>query len=180
VVLNFIPVNLAIQNAFGLEFNGSYTLASWRSVNTNFDFYRALTKGDYKGVSFAADTYSWSTRGSFRFKLPQQLNIQSSFNYRAPRITTQGSRKAIYSTDLAISKEILKRNGSLTFRISDVFNSRKYSSITSGPVFYSESDFQWKARQFTMTFSYRINPAAKNNYHRRGSRGLDVKYEIGF
>lgn len=77
--------------------------------------------------------------------------------YRAPNNRAQGRVKSITVINLAASRDVLKGNGTVTFSIQDVFNSRRWRSITETENFYSESDFQWRPRQFQLTFSYRFN-----------------------
>ena len=96
----------------------------------------------------------------------KQLETQIRFNYRAPRETTQGRRKAIYTMDLGISKDLLKKKATLTLSVRDVFNSRKRRFETFGPDFYREGEFQWRSRVTTLKLNYRINQKK-----RRGGRG---------
>ena len=90
-----------------------------------------------------------------------KVDFQASFRYRAPQETTQGRRKSIYSLDLSLGKDVLKGKGTLVASVRDVFNSRKRRSITETSNLYSTSEFQWRARQFLLTFSYRINQKKK-------------------
>ncbi|TNE60039.1 MAG: TonB-dependent receptor [Bacteroidetes bacterium] len=151
------PVNLSTQNDFGLEFTGSYEPLEFWKINGNLNFFRSITKGTYEGQEFNADTYTWSGRVSSRISLWKKVDIQKTFNYRAPRNTTQGRSKAMYHLDLAASMDILKSKGTLTLSVQDVFNTRRWRYITEGVDFYTEGDFQWRARQVNLTFSYRIN-----------------------
>lgn len=63
----------------------------------------------------------------------------------------------MYHFDLGASTDILKNNGTLTLSVRDVFNTRRWRSATEGDNFYAENDFQWRARQVSLTFSYRLN-----------------------
>ncbi|MFK7933193.1 MAG: outer membrane beta-barrel protein, partial [Saprospiraceae bacterium] len=84
------------------------------------------------------------------------------------RETTQGESKSIYSFDLAASRDILNKKGTLTFSVRDIFNSRRRRYIQFGDDFFREGDFQWRARQFTLTLNYRLNQKKKRE---RGGRG---------
>ena len=161
-----LPVNLSTQHAFGLEFNVSYDLAQWWKTNASFNFYRAITEGSYEGESLEADTYTWNTRFNSRWAISKKLDTELSFNYRAPRETTQGRTRSIYSINLGASKEILNDKGTLTLSVRDLLNSRKRRSVTDFPGFYSESEFQWRVRQVLLSFTYRLNQKK-----RRGGRG---------
>jgi len=60
-----------------------------------------------------------------------------------------------------VSKDILNNNGTLTLNVIDVFNSRKFRSITEGANFYTYSVSQGRLRQINLTFNYRLRQAKK-------------------
>jgi ferric enterobactin receptor len=165
------PVNLATRNDYGLSFTGSYEpLPKWQ-INGNLNLFRSITEGAYEGQDFNADTYTWFGRISSRVDLWKKVNVQTTFNYRAPRKNPQGKEKAMYHADLGISTDILQNNGTLTFSVNDVFNTRKRRYITEGADFYTEGSFQWRARQATLTFSYRLNRQKEPERERDGDGG---------
>ena len=77
----------------------------------------------------------------------------------------------MYHADLAASLDILKSKGTLTLSVRDVFNSRRWRYITQGDDFYNEGDWQWRARQISMTVSYRINRQKDREKGREGGEG---------
>src|SRR5690606_26298249 len=129
----------------------------WWKLDFNFNFFYSDIDGSNIIETYKATTYSWFVRQTSRFTLPKNLNVQLRGNYEAPQNTAQGKRKALYYADFSLSKDILNRRGTITFNILDVFNSRKTRSITEGINFYTESDFQFRRRQFNLTINYRIN-----------------------
>jgi outer membrane receptor protein involved in Fe transport len=155
------PENLLTEDAFGLEVTTSYDPYKWWRLSADFNFFRAITDGGNIDESLTADTYSWFTRGTSRFTVDKKTDVQVRFNYRAPQRVTQGRRLAMYSIDLAASRDILSDKGTLTLSVRDLLNSRKWRYITEGEgpgfSFYTEGDFQWRARQVTLTFNYRLN-----------------------
>ncbi len=155
------PENLATENSYGLEFNYSYDPVDWWRINGDFNFFRAITSGeivDAEGVkqSLEADTYTWFTRLTSRTTW-KDTDFQVRLNYRAPRENTQGKTKSVTSIDIGISKDILKNKGTITLSIQDLLNNRRYRSTQELDNFYAESDFQWRARQATLSFNYRLN-----------------------
>ncbi len=167
------PENLATQDSYGLEFNYSLDPYKWWRLSGDFNFFRAVTSGDFinsRGQlqSLDADAYSWFTRFTSRTTFWKNTDLQLRLNYRAPQITTQGRDKAITAIDLGLSKDILKNKGTLTLSIQDVFNSRRYRSTINQPDFFSEIDFQWRARQTTLSFNYRLNQQQRKGADRGG------------
>lgn len=167
------PVNLAERDDIGFEFTGSYNPFEWWKMNGNLNLFRSTTKGEYEGQLLEAEAFSWFGRLSSRLTLWKKVDVQASFNYRAPRNTTQGRSKAMYHADLGASMDILKNKGTLTLSVRDVFNTRRWRSITEGDDFYSEGDFQWRARQVSLTFSYRLNRDKEKEREREGGDGGD-------
>lgn len=152
-----IPVNLGIQNAYGVELNFNYDFLKWLRYDVSLNFYQAITEGEYLEENFYSNARTMTGRTSTKFKLPKALDMQLSFFYRAPRATTQGRRDAMYSLDAGISKDILNNNGTLILNGRDLLNTRKFSGYSEGPDFYSEEESVWRNRQITLTFNYRIN-----------------------
>jgi ferric enterobactin receptor len=155
------PENLATENSFGYEFTTSLSPYKWWKIDGSFNFFRAITNGANFDASLKSDTYSWFTRLTSRFTFWKNTDFQIRGNYEAAQQTPQGRRKAIAVMDLAVSKDILKNNATLTLNVSDVFNSRIYRSITEGVNFYTESRGQGRLRQVNLTFNYRLHQAKK-------------------
>ncbi|WP_460958700.1 TonB-dependent receptor [Spirosoma litoris] len=155
------PENLATEHSYGAEFAGSYALYKWWKLDGSVNFFRAITNGGNLDASYQSDTYSWFTRMTSRFTIWRNTDFQMRGNYEAPQKTPQGTRQAIVTLDLSVSKDILKNNGTLVLNVLDVFNSRRYRSITEGANFYTESNSQGRLRQINLTFNYRLHQAKK-------------------
>jgi outer membrane receptor protein involved in Fe transport len=155
------PINLATQDAYGLEFNFQYEFADWYEVTANLNLFRAITVGNYEGQDFGADNFSSSGRLINRFEV-WNSDLQASFNLRGAATTPQGRSLGIYTLDLGWSKDILKGNGTITLSVRDLFNTRYRRSYTSGitesgGTFNQYSRFQWRERQINVNFTYRLN-----------------------
>jgi outer membrane receptor protein involved in Fe transport len=164
-----VPVNLGNEHSFGFEFSGSYELTKWWDLIGNMNFYREISEGEYEGITYSNDTYAVSGRIRSKFRIKKKLNLQTSLQYNSPQSTNQGSSKARYSWNASMSLDCFKGNGTLSFNARDILNSRVRRNIVESQYFYSESEFQWRSRQFTLSFVYRINQ--KKGRDRSGSFG---------
>ena len=151
-----MPLNLGKEDAFGLEANFTYDPAEWLSMNGNANFYRSIIIGEFEGESLDRDTYTYNFQMAAKVKVGE-LDFQLRGNYRGPEITTQGERKSIYWMDLGANYKIMDGRGIFNFNIRDLFNSRRYRGFTETDVYRETSEFQWRARQFSLTFTYLIN-----------------------
>jgi len=178
------PINLDYNNRYGFEFTANYTpLKKWR-LNANFNIYKSSTRGVYENVFeddsnnlitetiiFDNDNYRWFTRLSSTTTLPYKISWQTRLSYRGPSETAQSKRKGIFSTNMSLSKDILKDKGTLVLNVSDLFNSRKRKSDTNTNLIDSYSEFQWRERQVRLTFTYRINQNKKRERQQRDNNG---------
>lgn len=160
------PINLGMRDSYGIEFSGSMEITDWWNFNGSFNFFKAITKGDYEGQNFDAETWAWNARFVTKWKIKKKFNLQTSLMYRSPRITAQGETLPMYGWDAGLSLDCLKGKGTLTFSARDILNRRRRGSIVVTDEFRSESAFQWRARTFLLNFNYRINQKK-----RRGGRG---------
>ncbi|MBX3254182.1 MAG: TonB-dependent receptor [Chitinophagaceae bacterium] len=165
-----VPENLATENSFGAELTGSYSPRPWWKMDGSFNFFRAITDGSNLSDEFESDTYSWQVRLLSRTTVWKNTDIQLRGNYEAPQQTPQGRRKSLATLDLSVSKDILKNKATITLNVLDVFNSRKYRSITEGANFYASGSSQGRLRQANLTFNYRLRQAKK-----KVKEGLDAE-----
>jgi len=171
------PENLNTETSFGLEFTGSYKPWEWLDLDANANFFRVETDGGNLGDQFRAEANTFFGRFTSRLEIDKKTDGQIRFNYSAPRNNTQGRTKSLYSLDLGFSREILNDRGTLTLSVRDVFNSRRRRYVQVGDNFYSEGDFQWRARQATLTLSYRLNQQQRRRAgNRDGGGDYDGEY----
>jgi hypothetical protein len=174
VIIRSIPINLSTNERIGAELGLIYNPEKWLRLNGSFNFFQFNSDGVFNGTNFGAKNTSWFSRFSSKVTLPGKIDWQTNASYRGPTENAQTRNKGIFSLDLAFSKDILNDNGTLALSASDLLNSRKRISLTQTPFFTSESEFQWRERQITLSFIYRINQNKKAD---RGGR--DQEFDDG-
>lgn len=168
-LITTFPINLSTENAAGLEFSFSYSLFKWWRVILSANAFYFITNGEFEDQSFYAEAFTARGRFTSKWTVWKRLDIQTAFMYRAPRNTPQGRSLSIYSWDVGLSVDVLKGNGTVTFSARDLLNSRRRRWELNTPTLISTNDFQWRARQFNLTFTYRLNEKKKRG--RDGDRG---------
>lgn len=128
-----------------------------------------ITNGEFEDQSFYAEAFTARGRFTSKWTVWKRLDIQTAFMYRAPRNTPQGKSLSLYSWDVGLSVDVLKGNGTVTFSARDLLNSRRRRWELNTPTLVSTNDFQWRARQFNLSFTYRLNQKKKRG--RDGDRG---------
>ena len=167
------PINLSTQDAVGLELSFSYNVFKWWRATLNANGFYSIINGDYEDQSFYAETFSATGRFTSKWTIWKKLDVQSSFMYHAPRNTPQGRNLSMYSWDAGMSIDVLKGNGTVTFSAKDILNSRRRRWEIDTPTLVSTNDFQWRARQFVLSFAYRLNQKKKRGGRGEGGGGAD-------
>jgi len=163
------PVNLATEDRFGFEFTLNYSPFKWWKLNSNFNFFRNETDGEYTYLRTDTTTNtqtpittnldnSWFTRLTSKVNLPYKIDWQTNVTYNGPQTTAQGKNKGNASANLGFSKDLLKDKATIALNVQDLFNSRKRISETYLPgISNNYSEMQWRTRQIMLSFTYRFN-----------------------
>lgn len=175
-IIERTPINLATEDRYGFEFTVTYNPIKKWNINANFNYFQQTITGDTpNGLSLDNTNNSWFARLNNKYTLPGKIEWQTSLNYRGPQEDAQNKREGVFSTNMAFSKDLLKDKASIAFNVNDLFNSRKRISETFTETFNSDSEFQWRERSFTLSFTYRFNQQKKRQ--ERGGSGGDYDYE---
>jgi len=70
----------------------------------------------------------------------------------------------------ALNKPLFNDKATLSFRVSDIFNSSRRKSTTETADFRNYTEFQWRQPSYIFTFTYRINER-KMERRRNNRRG---------
>lgn len=174
------PLNIGVEERYGMEFTTTYTpFKKWR-LSGNINVFQQKVTGSYtymnystgleEETDFSSDNFSWFARLTSKLTLPAAIDFQANMMYMGPSKNAQSENEGMFSTNLALSKEILNDNATISLNVSDLFNSRKRRSTTMTDRVISYSEFQWRQRQITLNFMYRFN--MKKN-ERRQERNMD-------
>lgn len=178
-IIRTLPINLSTNQRIGVEAGFLYNPVKWLRMNGSFNLFRFIKDGGFNGVSFDADNTSWFARLSTKVTLPSKIDWQTNAFYRGPQQNAQTESEGILSVNLAFSKDLFDEKATIGFNVSDLFNSRKRQSFTQTPTFTSDSEFQWRERQFNMVFTYRFNQKKQRDRGGRQQNFDDEEFEGG-
>lgn len=159
--------NLDFKRNYGVEFTYAYfPNKKWR-LNGDLNMYHSLSKGSFwherKEVFVGGGSFSMDSNVSSKYKIREKLNTQITLSYSAPRRTTQGLNRATTALDLAAGFDFLKKNGTITLSVNDLFNSRRRRSYSEDATFFSEDNFLWQSRIVLLSFNYRFRQKKEPN-----------------
>lgn len=178
-IIQSTPINLSTNKRYGAEMGLMYSPQRWLRLNGSFNYFQFNTEGSFEGVDYGAKNNSWFARFSSKVTLPAKIEWQTNAFYRGARQSAITETDPMFSINMAASKDILKDKATLTFNVSDLLNSRKRQAYTVTDSFESYEEFQWRKRQFTLSFIYRFNQTKENNRKQQGGRGNGDDMEEG-
>lgn len=174
------PVNAGDEVRYGAELVASTQLASWWRLFGNINFYGYDSDAEYYDeitdttYDLSGDGFSWFGRMSNNIRLPYSTDMQVSGFYYAGSENAQSKREPMWGVDVALSKDILQGDGTLSFNVRDLFETRRRKMMNFGPGYESNMDMQWRGRQFNLSFTYRIN---QNKKRERMANGQEMEAE---
>lgn len=177
--------NLASSKNYGLEIVWTQPVATWWRLMANFSYFKTTVDG-HGITNLNQEATSWTTRIMSSFTFWGKTQLQLVFNYNSPTITmggmfggfgggggrygsstvmAQGKMYEMYGLDLALRKDFLGDKLSITFRLSDVFNTRKFGGELNGYGFSTKFNRKMDTRVLYLGISYKFN-----NYKERRER----------
>lgn len=166
-------LNLGSNNSYGLELVAVQPVTKWWKVNANWSIFKVdLVSQNSQGV-FVRSQNSWTARLNSQFMLWKDGGIQLMANYRSSIVTPQGRLGEVYSVDVSFRKTILKKKATLTFRVSDLFNTQKFNSLTEGLGFSSSSYNNRETRVAFVGLTYRFNKKITTRLERRERKKIN-------
>ncbi len=169
--------NLTDEYAYGIEITGATEILPWWRINANYSYFQTEIKdaGLYEGLS--RKSVSWMAKVNSNMTLWEGILFQLSGNYNSPRLEAQGKSHAMYTIDGALRKDFLKGDLTVTLRVSDILNSRRFNSETFGSRFYSSDERRFDSRNVFLGISYRFNNFKRSTDRERGM-GDDSEMDV--
>ncbi len=172
--------NLNSDQALGLEMMANLLLTRWWDLmaSSNIYHYKVTRLEQDGGGTRERNTFNLRANSNFRIS-KTGTRIQLTGLYNGPSVDAQGSSEAWWMTNIGVRQDFLENALSITLRVSDVFGTMKWASVTEGTNFTSQSEFSRQSPIFGISVSYKIN----NYKQRRGdSPGGDMDFggEMGF
>ena len=154
--------NVASSKRSGLEITAKNKLFKILDLTTTANFYYYKLDGftyliDGQTVTGQDNhNFTWNARMQASFKLPYDLTVQTTFNYRSRQVISQGHRKANYGMNIGVRKNFLNKMFTLAINCRDVLNSRKWESNTESDTFtrFQKNRRQSRTVNVTLTWNF--------------------------
>ena len=165
------PINIAENNRTGFEFTLSYNPSRKSRIFLNFNLFNSETIGIHEGVDLGRTNLSWFSRANAKFTIFKDIDWQTQVFFRGPRETAQSKSRGMIFTSMALNKDVFKKKGTLSFRVTDLFNTAMYRSKTFTPTFTNDALYRRSLPSFNLSLTYRINQNDKPQSRRPQGSG---------
>ncbi len=151
----------------------------WSFTWSASNFYETIDAGNV-AVGLSSARYTWSTKLNTSFNYKRIVDLQLSGSYRSPMVRPQGQMLAMYFMDVALTWRFWKGMGSLTLRVSDVFDTREFNIEVQDPLFSRDMFRKRESRIGYLTFQYRFgkNDQKRNNRRKEEQPGGGERMEF--
>ena len=168
------PINLGTDDRYGLDLNFNWDATKWLKFLGNVDLFGYKTTGISNApellgrpLSFEGKGFATRARLTSTFKIDKTFSFQLQGFYRGGQKTENQTRDDMYALNFGASKTIWDGNGTVSFNIQDIFNTRAMRSTTNTSEFSRDSYMQWQPRQFAVSLTYRFKQGEKIDQPKR-------------
>jgi len=141
--------NLATQKSYyiWLYFNGKFF--NWLEIGPDL----SVDQNEFISPTVNTKGRQWSS--NMRTKLSfDQFKFQFDFHYSSTSVSAQQTNKANFSANAAAKTLFFDKSLSLTFRVTDIFNTKNNNYDRSGSNFSMVNSTRENTRIFTLDISY--------------------------
>lgn len=165
------PQNLNTGITYGLEMIGKAQLIPIWDATLSFNFFQNEVRGANIDPVLNNSGFSWFSKLNTNLKLPEGFSLQINGNYEAPKVAAQGTLQEVYWLDIAVRKNLLKNKATLVVNVSDIFNTRKYTTTFDYPSYNQTTYRDRETRIGNISFTYRFGSSENGNKEPRGMNG---------
>jgi outer membrane receptor protein involved in Fe transport len=156
-----LPQNVGTNNTYGAEAIGSFEPFSFWTMNASASLFRQKLNAGNVITGTSNDAVSGYGKLINNFSMAKNSKLQVAYSYTAPSVTAQGTRIAVYNTDLGFQQKIGKGRGALGVVVTDIFNTQRNGFVASGTAFDYHRFFKVDTRAILVSFAWSFRTKLK-------------------
>lgn len=159
-----LPINFGNVSSYGLE--NIFTLKASRvyDFNVSLSTFQQHYNGAIEQENIAKNVFCWYGKWINNINVWNNGKLQVAEIYNSPLATPQGSRVAIYYTDLGFQQKIGKGKGRIGLILSDLFNTQRNGYIQNTKDFSFTRKSKIDTRAILLTFAYSFGTTFKEKF----------------
>lgn len=181
--LIFGAENLDQTSVFSLTLGLPITLTNWWKMQNNVTYLNTKISNtfDESIIDFQQNTFNINTTQSFT--MAKNLSSEINITYNSPTLLSfvgTGVLQEIYSINFAIQKKFGEKGGTLSFRVNDLLDSRKWTVVTTIPEqnLNTTNTFDLFNRTFGLSYSNSFGNSKLKSARTRGTGAEEEKRRV--
>jgi outer membrane receptor protein involved in Fe transport len=162
------------DQSLGIELMANVEPAKWWQLNLTGNLFRYQLDGEVDGETVTSISTTWRTNFNSTFIMGKNMRLQLSGFYNGPSNTLQGQRDGFFVANVALRRDMLKKQLTVSLNARDLFSTGKFAFLSEGADFYTYNKMRRESPVVTLNLSYRLN-----NYKQAGRRGGEQQEENG-
>ena len=159
--------NYNTKQSYGFSGSAMGRFLPWMNLQTSADVYFTTINGTNLSAGLQQSGLSWNARANASIDLNKIQQVQLTYMQMGAGPTGQGWRKPMGGLDIGYKVDLFHRKVSVSARLSDVFNTKKFGMIQDRETLYFEYSRSRESRIFFVNVQYRFgqpqNPRSRNN-----------------
>ena len=155
--------NLAYSQSAGMEFIGAISIPKLLNANLSSNIHYNQINAENLGLSSNKAIVLYDIKANFMFRVSGTTGIQLSATYYSPKLTPQGYLDVRKWVNLGLRQDVFDKRASITFTVSDVFNTMSETIILDTPTEYRQSIRRRTYRVIYAGFVYRFGQISKKD-----------------
>jgi outer membrane receptor protein involved in Fe transport len=149
--------NVGTDRSLGVELSLNLELFPWWDLRLSGSLYDFRVEGELFGESFDRRSFNWNGRIHHELRIGGGTRAQLVNIYNSPTVWSQGRFEGFFTTNLTVRRDLLGRAMTASVQISDLFDTARHESTSSGREFSSFNAFDRRAPQVVLTLSYNFD-----------------------
>jgi hypothetical protein len=155
-VLETTFINFARETSAGMELVLSGRIGDGLQFNFGGNAFYNEVDGTNIGFPNNKSNIAWDAKLAANVNITNTTNAQVNAQYYSSRLTPQGEFRPLFLLNFGLQQDILKKQASLTFTVSDVFASLEWESVIDTPNLYWNTTYGRNNQIFHLGFTYRF------------------------
>lgn len=138
--------NLASMHTISFSFSAPYQVASWWKTNNSVNGFLNKYESDSELVAYNEGfNLNYNLRNVHSFQLPRKWKSSVTFSYFGPSVGGMNYDYGWFTSNIGLSKKILKEKGSINFSAQDIFRTSRtkmryrYDGTDATSISYSDT-----------------------------------------
>jgi outer membrane receptor protein involved in Fe transport len=158
-----MPQNINNSKSYGIEFVASANPNKWLRLNGNLSFYNYMVSEVPEYHIPATESFTWSGRLNATFMYSKDGSFQLIGNYMSPSSSLQSTRESNYNIDASLRHDFFKSKLTVSLRVTDIFNTRNFNSVTTGNNFVTVNNRYMESRVLYAGIQLKLNNYSKKS-----------------